>query len=131
MTVPFIQELVQTGLQLDADRYRALRQKFKNHEVSLELWGEYYKNQAAVNGPDELDDYLDRAIEVSNQKGAIMSHEVETTLEDQLIKTLKDMLYRDGNRWCMGIVGDSDVTSMLTKGVLEALETAAERKGKL
>lgn len=71
MTVPFIQELVQTGLQLDADRYRALRQKFKNEEVSLELWGEYYKNQAAVNGPDELDDYLDRAIEVSNQKGAV------------------------------------------------------------
>lgn len=62
MTVPFIQEIVQSGLQLDADRYRALRQKFRNHEVSLELWGEYYNNQATVVGPQELDEYLDTYI---------------------------------------------------------------------
>lgn len=62
MTVHFIQEIVQSGLQLDADRYRALRQKFRNHEVSLELWGEYYDNQATVVGPQELDEYLDTYI---------------------------------------------------------------------
>lgn len=61
MTVPFIQEIIQSGLQLDADRYRALRQKMKNHEVSLELWGEMFSGQPQVSGPDELDDYLDQA----------------------------------------------------------------------
>ncbi len=62
MTVPFIQEIIQTGLQLDADRYRALRQKMKNHEVSLELWGQTFNGQPQVSGEDELDDYLDQYI---------------------------------------------------------------------
>lgn len=51
--------------ELYAERYRVLRQKFKNHEVSLELWGMTFKDADTVCGDDDLDEYLDQCIAAS------------------------------------------------------------------
>lgn len=62
MSNEVVNKIVQDGLQLDADRYRALRQMFKNKEVSLELWGILFSGVSQIDNESELDDYLDAAM---------------------------------------------------------------------
>lgn len=53
---------------IDAARYRKLRQHFKNHEASLELWGFKFKGQNTVGGEDDLDEFCDQSIAAEKEQ---------------------------------------------------------------
>lgn len=53
---------------IDAARYRNLRQRIKNHEVSVELWGFQFKGADDIHDRDDLDEFCDQSIAAEKEQ---------------------------------------------------------------